>query len=416
MLPRSRTTALALAVVLAGLGAPALADDSPTGPTGPTGPAGRVDPGLPVHAGVDGPHSSDGMRGRVAPRAAAYDDEPTTRVVLEQRRIAPGVRFSSWSETDARGPVRSHLLAVDLDESSLRLDYAAPTKVAATDDVMSLARARQAIAAVNGDFFDIGRTGAPLGVGRSATRGLFNARASGWNAAFYLTRKGRPQVGEVTLRGALKERPQASVTNFNSHFVAPGGIGVYTRRWGTSPGYAVTQGQEKNVRMVEVRGGKVVSNRARLRPGAKIRGLVLLGRGEGARQLRKLRTGSATVNWWLAGRPSMVVTGSKALIDEGVVQVVDDAEMHPRTAVGIDRDTNEVLLLVVDGRSSTSRGQTLVELARTMVELGADEALNLDGGGSSTMVARESGSLQVQNSPSDGTLRQVANGLVVTQR
>lgn len=170
------------------------------------------------------------------------------------------------------------------------------------------------------------------------------------------------------------------------------------------------------MRMVEVRGGKVVSNRARLRPGAKIRGLVLVGRGEGARQLRKLRTGSATVNWWLAGRPSMVVTGSKALIDEGVVQVVDDAEMHPRTAVGIDRDTNEVLLLVVDGRSSTSRGQTLVELARTMVELGADEALNLDGGGSSTMVARESGSLQVQNSPSDGALRQVANGLVVTQR
>ncbi|NYD56252.1 exopolysaccharide biosynthesis protein [Nocardioides marinisabuli] len=411
MLPRSRTTALALAVVLAGLGAPALADESPTG----RAPLAATEPGVPA-GGVDGPHSSDGVRGEVAPRAVARDDEPGTRVVLEQRRIAPGVKFSSWSETDSRGPVRSHLLAVDLDESSLQLDYAAPTTVAATDDVMSLARAREAIAAVNGDFFDIGRTGAPLGVGRSVTRGLFNARASGWNSAFYLTRKGRPQVGEVTLRGAIKERPAATVTNFNSHFVAPGGIGVYTQRWGSSPGYAVTQGQEKDVRMVEVRDGRVVANRARLRPGSKIRGLVLVGRGEGAKQLRKLRRGSATVRWWLGGRPSMVVTGSKALIDEGVVQVVDDTEMHPRTAVGIDRDTNEVLLLVVDGRSSTSRGQTLVELARTMVELGADEALNLDGGGSSTMVAREQGALQVQNSPSDGSLRQVANGLVVTQR
>ena len=62
--------------------------------------------------------------------------------------------------------------------------------------------------------------------------------------------------------------------------------------------------------------------------------------------------------------------------------------MHPRTAVGIDNDTGEVLLLVIDGRQSVSRGYTMLELANLMVDLGADEALNLDGGGSSTMVAR----------------------------
>lgn len=399
--------------MLAGLGAPALAG----GPDGSVEPdqrrAERLDA---AHAGADGPHSSDGVRGRLAPRTSAYDEGPSTRVVREKRRLAPGVHYTSWSETDARGPVRAHLIAVDLDERSLRLDYASPTKVAATDDVLDLARVRGALAAVNGDFFDIGRTGAPLGVGRSAPRGLFNGRASGWNSAFFLTRKGRAQVGEVNLRGRIAERPGAAITNFNSHFVAPGGIGVYTARWGSSPGYAATQGQETDVRMVVVRDGRVVANRATLRPGKPIHGLVLIGRGEGATQLRKLRTGPATVRWSLRGRPSMVITGSTFLIDDGVVQVVDDAEMHPRTAIGIDRDTNEVLLLVVDGRQSTSRGLTMVELAQMMTDLGADEALNLDGGGSSTMVAREDGSLQVQNTPSDGSLRPVANGLVVTNR
>ena len=91
--------------------------------------------------------------------------------------------------------------------------------------------------------------------------------------------------------------------------------------------------------------------------------------------------------------------------------------MHPRTAVGIDHDTGEVLLLVVDGRSVASRGYTMVELANLMVDLGADEALNLDGGGSSTMVARVAGGARrVVNTPSDGFLRRVANALEVTYK
>ena len=47
--------------------------------------------------------------------------------------------------------------------------------------------------------------------------------------------------------------------------------------------------------------------------------------------------------------------------------------MHPRTAVGIDSDTGEVLLLVVDGRQTFSRGYTMVEMANLMIDLGADE-------------------------------------------
>ena len=72
-----------------------------------------------------------------------------------------------------------------------------------------------------------------------------------------------------------------------------------------------------------------------------------------------------------------------------------------------------MLLLAVDGRSDDSCGYTMVELARMMQDLGADEALNLDGGGSTTMVGGKRGVLKVLNDPSDSVLRNVANALVV---
>ncbi|ROT31865.1 hypothetical protein EF879_15540 [Micromonospora sp. HM5-17] len=70
-------------------------------------------------------------------------------------------------------------------------------------------------------------------------------------------------------------------------------------------------------------------------------------------------------------------------------------------------------LVVVDGRSTTSVGMTYVELANYMRSLGADDAINLDGGGSSTLVARMPGatSVSVRNTPSDGSQRAVPNGL-----
>lgn len=361
-------------------------------------------------------HSSDRRPGPIAPYVSPGARSQMLRTAPERTAIGPGVTYTRWGQTDARGPIRAHLLAVDLDTPGVRLDVVNPGRVAAVEDVLTMARSNGAVAAVNGDFYDIGRTGAPLGVSASPRTGLMNARETGWNQGFWLTRKGRPQFGEVAFAGRIRQRPQARVTNVNSHFVLPGGIGVYTPRWGRSPGYAATQGQEQNIRMVEIRKGRVVANRAKLRPGRKIEGLVLVGRGPGAKELRKLGRGPADVSWWLRGRPRLVITGSKLLIDDGRVMVVDDTEMHPRTAVGIDRDTNEVLLLVVDGRSERSRGYTMVELARMMQDLGAEEALNLDGGGSSTMVGRRSGTLRVLNDPSDSTLRNVANALVVRRR
>ncbi|RSK28641.1 hypothetical protein EJF36_18200 [Bacillus sp. HMF5848] len=86
-------------------------------------------------------------------------------------------------------------------------------------------------------------------------------------------------------------------------------------------------------------------------------------------------------------------------------------ERHPRTAVAIDYDQNKVFFVTVDGRQKDySDGMGLEEFAKYLVSLGVDSALNLDGGGSTTMAIRQYGDTNatVVNSPSGGFQRSVS--------
>ena len=83
---------------------------------------------------------------------------------------------------------------------------------------------------------------------------------------------------------------------------------------------------------------------------------------------------------------------------------------HPRTALGWNKDY--LYLVEVDGRQKSSAGMTLPELATYMLNLGCDEAMNLDGGGSATMWFLGN----VINSPSEGRARPAANALVVVRK
>jgi hypothetical protein len=83
-------------------------------------------------------------------------------------------------------------------------------------------------------------------------------------------------------------------------------------------------------------------------------------------------------------------------------------QRHPRTAAGITAN-GELLLVTVDGRQNYSRGFSLPELAAYMQKLGAVQAINLDGGGSTSMVVHG----YYVNGPSEGRPRPVANALLV---
>ena len=112
------------------------------------------------------------------------------------------------------------------------------------------------------------------------------------------------------------------------------------------------------------------------------------------------------------------VAAGPALISRGRIDITDEEEVffgstiprtHPRTAVGYT-DAGALIILVVDGRQTDSRGVDLVELATLMRDLDCEEAINLDGGGSSTLVVNG----VLLNRPTGGTYqREVMSALIV---
>ena len=359
--------------------------------------------------------TSDGEPGEIAAAISPYARARPRIDNVRKWRIAPGVRFKRWDRTDARGQVRAYLVKIDPSVRGVGIDYASGTHVPDRAPLTDLLRRDRAVVGVNGGFFDIYDTGAPLGVGQDRQRGFLHAARHTWNNAFWTNRAGQSWIGKVPLEAGIAEYPQLELTNVNSPRARAGAIGVWDRRWGETAGYAITDGQRRGVRMAVVQGGRVVANTTRLTTGKDIAGTVLVGRGAGAGQLEQLRVGStATIRWRLAKDPVFAISGESILLRDRRIAVRDDRFLHPRTAVGIDRDTGEILLLVIDGRQPHSRGYTMVELARMMKRLGAETALNLDGGGSTTMVGRDrEGDVRVLNRPSDGSQRYVADGIAV---
>lgn len=110
------------------------------------------------------------------------------------------------------------------------------------------------------------------------------------------------------------------------------------------------------------------------------------------------------------------LSGDRMLIQGGeIIADLDDTIIHPRTAIGVNRNGRYVYLVVVDGRQPFySAGATFQELAELLKDLGAHSAMALDGGGSSTLVVEgENGDTIILNSPIDnyipGRERPVAN-------
>ena len=121
-----------------------------------------------------------------------------------------------------------------------------------------------------------------------------------------------------------------------------------------------------------------------------------------------------------SGKIYNAISGSHMLIVEGEpIEGLDSEIPAPRTALGVDFGPDRLVIVVVDGRQPFySEGATLTQLADLMIEYGVYTAMNMDGGGSSTLVIEnERGKSEVLNSPIDshipGRERPVANHLGV---
>lgn len=115
-----------------------------------------------------------------------------------------------------------------------------------------------------------------------------------------------------------------------------------------------------------------------------------------------------------------IVGAGPRLVSSGMIYITADEEEFPsdirigrapRSAVGVTSD-GDFLLAVVDGRQWISRGCTLTEWAQILIDFGAVDAINLDGGGSSALVING----ELMNSPSDGSERPVGSAIVINRK
>ncbi|MER7335143.1 MULTISPECIES: phosphodiester glycosidase family protein [unclassified Micromonospora] len=334
------------------------------------------------------------------------------------RPVAPGLQLTSFDRYDAAGWLRADALTADL-TGGVTVDYVNSGAVSRAEPLRRAVDASRAVAAVNGDFFDINNSGAAQGVGIRDGE-LVQSAVSGHRNAVAITTEGLGRVIQVNFDGtATLPTGPVTLTQFNN-MIQANGIGVFTPLWGSYTRERAVAGAAR-VTEVTVVDGRVATVGATAGTGPIPAGTtVLLGRDAGADALAGLRPGDpVTVAW--QPKPAdgstlhAAVGGGNVLVRDGVVQNIADATLAPRTSVGFSADGRRMILLTVDGRQVDSRGVTQTEMGRMMAELGAHHALNLDGGGSSTLLAREPGAaaVQVENSPSDGTERAVPNGLAL---
>ncbi|CAN7401040.1 phosphodiester glycosidase family protein [Knoellia sp. LjRoot47] len=334
------------------------------------------------------------------------------------RPVAPAVSLRSFEWLDAGGFMRGDLLKVDLAAGSVKPDYINAGKVASARPLTEFADPRRTVAAVNGDYFDINNSNAPQGGAKQLDGTVVKGPNPGHNRAVGIGADGLGRISSMFLQGTVSfDGTSTTLDGLNQSAIPANGVTAFTPAWGDYTRSRVTGGATK-VREVVVRDGVVESvasaaGQGQLAPTQ----LALVGRGTGADRLALLGVGDkVALDYSLrndGANLAMAISGNTMLLEDGAVLPQGDTAIHPRTAVGFDADGSTMFLLTVDGRMADSRGMTYAETGAFLKEVGADDAINLDGGGSSTMLAREAGEddLDVENQPSDGGLRPVPDGI-----
>lgn len=340
-------------------------------------------------------------------------------VYLQSRRvdIAPGLDLTSFQRLQPGGWVTGHVMTADLSTPSLSLDLADGGTVSDSKQTVSaFAQDSHAVAAVNGDYFDLNASEAPVGTDVSSA-GVRNA-SSEPRQAFTLA-DGKAAIQQ--LMSAASYAAGGSTTQLgsvNSPSFAANSVGLFNQVWGDFPIARLLTADEP-VRIVTVVGGAVtavstdrstITDEKAIPAGTSI----LVGRGTATAQLASLSVGTKVdLAVHASADVDLAVGGSQRLLTDGTLTTLDEVTAG-RTAIGVSKDGATLRIVSVDGRQGDSHGMTIQELAQLLHDLGAWNAINLDGGGSTALVARPAGTdqLSVIDRPSDGTERTVSNALV----
>ncbi|WP_239079319.1 phosphodiester glycosidase family protein [Streptomyces sp. SID7909] len=401
-----------------------------------------------------------------APGGGGADDEGASpRAATLRPSVPAGAELTRSTRRLADGsPVRVGVIAVSPD-APLRVEAVHGTSLARSETVRAMAGTAGAWAAVNGSFFDIrsgpafsGYEGDPLGV-YVAEGSLLSEAAEGRTALILGGGSARPRIGEVTSSSSLAasdgaHRELDGINRTPGRILGCGGVGgdrlartgepmsapahnqlcvdedeivAFTGEWG-----AATPKGDGAEALLD-RDGRVTALRSPAGGPVPRGGRVLSGTGEGAAWLRAHARPGAHLNVTsevrdsrgvqLSGAETSVVGAGPALVRDGRRWINGEANgltrgaldrREPRTAAGVTED-GTLLLVTFDGRQpGVSVGVSMPEAADIMIALGAKDAVNLDGGGSTTMVVDG----EVGNRPADSpggrpTERAVATAVAV---
>ncbi|MFD6920606.1 phosphodiester glycosidase family protein [Streptomyces sp. NPDC059944] len=368
--------------------------------------------------------------------------------------IAPGVQYSQLDIPAAKGVAHAHVLTVDLRDPHVRVDLLHPGAVASREPVSQLAGDQGAVAGVNGDFFDIEEsqhpgveaTGATVGPAIASGHALKAAVPDGQRFGpalppgthtedvFGVGVDRRARLDGLDLDGSVRSQDGTwPLGGFNQYALPVGSVGAFTSDWGGVSRLRATCGTDTeraapcstDTYEVTVRGGRVVAVAGTPGSGGIAPGTtVLVGREAGAGLLRALAVGERVLvrHRLVAGSsrvPYRFAVGGYPMMTGGVpLPGLDDRTSAVRTAVGFSDHGHRLQLLALDGAPEFRSGLTIAEVTAAMRQLGSQDAFSLDGGGSTTMVARQagSGSVSVLNHPTGGAERPVPNGIGVFSR
>ncbi len=355
------------------------------------------------------------VAGLAQPASAALPDIPPPNYVTARHEVTPivqGLTLTHFERLYPHGWVNGWLLTADLSTPTLASDVITAPGVTEHEPLLDMAARAGAVAAINGDFFAMGGSGVALGTVVKSGQYLQSPQPS-WPNGVTVGPDRIGRLATVALEGTVTT-PYGThpLTVVNTPVVPEGGLGLFTPLWTRDRPWAM--GDAKEGREVLVRAGRVVAVYTRM-SGEPVPqdGYILVGTGDAARFLDRLQPGDPVE---VSYRPSPAVLwaigGQNYLVRDGaVVAGLDNTSRRPRSAVGFSADGRRMYLLTIEGDSARSVGATLAEVAEFMRSFGAANALELDGGGSATMVARRPGeALTVLNLPASAQ-RAVANGI-----
>lgn len=332
-------------------------------------------------------------------------------IIKRTEKIAPGVEYTFLQDEFNGRQIQAYVVNIAGNSAYELRPFSAAGAYNGRGSLAKAAAQRGLPVAVNASYFDtdgwvIGSTkdrGIFLSMEPQARSGYAAVKKVGYivRDMRYVGRLRLPDDTYLQFKGMNRARLADDLILYNEHFAE----NTKTNSFGREV-------KIKNNRVIAVS----TAGSMKIDPGT----IVISGHGIYAQALAKLRIGDRadvyeTLNDPVADEAETVVGGGPLLLEKGKVKVRSEEEniaadiargRAPRTALGIKRD-GSLLLLVVDGRSSLSSGMTLQETAQYLLRLGAYDAVNFDGGGSSEMIIKG----KLVNRPSDGRERLISMGM-----